>query len=161
VSQKSAALNYHPLTLSLSQTFKTWMTFVDSFWDIFFLRKTWSVSQASRRLPIAYRQFPLLKRLILSLTYTQHYSLLLPSTSFFNTAPWQKNYLLISFIGFSSIILSCNNAEQDRTSDAGPAADSAFRNFETRFLDSYWHQYPSQFRFDGLRKILWRFGDTR
>lgn len=55
-----------------------------------------------------------------------------------------KNYLLISFVGFSSILLSCNNQDQNKTADSGPAADSSFRNFETRFLDSYWHQYPSQ-----------------
>ena len=49
-------------------------------------------------------------------------------------------------------MISCNNPQQNNTADTGPAADSAFKNFETRFLDAYWNQYPAQSVFIGYGK---------
>src|SRR5882724_3620275 len=61
----------------------------------------------------------------------------------------------IYFIACCIILLStisCNAPQQNNTAGAGQAADSSFKNFETRFLDSYWNQYPSASIFIGYGK---------
>ena len=41
------------------------------------------------------------------------------------------------------VICSCNSSQQNSSAGTAENADSSFKNFETRFLDSYWKQYPS------------------
>ncbi|MBS1598731.1 MAG: DUF885 domain-containing protein [Bacteroidetes bacterium] len=63
-----------------------------------------------------------------------------------------KIYNVICCLLFAAFAISCNSPKQNEASDASVIADSAFKKFETKFLDEYWHQYPSQSIYFGYGK---------
>jgi len=59
-----------------------------------------------------------------------------------------NRFITIIFMLPAIYLASCNNQKQDNTSDS----ETSFANFESRFLDAYWKQYPSSAIFVGYGK---------
>ena len=63
-----------------------------------------------------------------------------------------KLFLTALSVSLLLIIFSCNSSQQTNNNSSSVNADSSFKNFENRFLDAYWNQYPSASIFIGYGK---------